>query len=422
MCSSGRLNRGEHVEHDDHDRGILPLVSRLQRFRAFMARMNPTADPLAAIRDGLFVERPGSVWSALQRRLEVDPVSTHLVLGGIGSGKTSEVLVSARRLLASLRPEGDHVGYCDVSKTFDLDGTPTQGALVALAGLDLIRTITKSKEERPQELERTLNEFRRFAHGYDFHEDYGDATHVTHYPGVVDAWRGADWQPEASEYVDHLRTILASVPGGGRHAVFFFDSLDRLPRPENFVIAVRNDIMALKRAGIGAIVVGPVRYVAGNDRGLTELFEHTHFQLSVDPRVDVGLGFLSDVLRRRAGEGDLLPEECLRPLALASGGVLRDLITLAKRAAEEAYVAGRDSVGPPDVAAARDAMGRGLAVGLDDEQLKALDKVHATEKFVVRGERELSLLETRRVLMYEGNRWAVHPALAPLLGLMSEGS
>lgn len=384
-----------------------------------MARMNPTADPLAAIRDGLFVERPGSVWSTLQRRLEVDPVSTHLVLGGIGSGKTSELLVSSRSLHKSLKPEGDHVGYSDVSKRFDLDGPPTPGVLVALAGLELIRVIATPTGERSAELIRATESLQRFANGYHF-EDYGDISY--YHPGVLSGASEDDRTPELAEQVDHLKTLLANNPGGGRHAVFFFDSLDRLPRPENFVTLVQNDIRALKQAGIGAVVVGPVRYVAGNDRGLTELFEHTHFQLSIDPREEAGLVFLCDILRRRAGAVDLLPEECLRPLASASGGVLRDLITLAKRAAEEAYVAGRDSVQLSDVAEARDAMGRGLAVGLDDEQVKALRKVHEAEKFVVRGERELSLLETRRVLLYSGNRWVVHPALAPLLGLIPEAA
>lgn len=193
-------------------------------------------------------------------------------------------------------------------------------------------------------------------------------------------------------------------------------------RPSRSCRLVQRDIAALKRTGIGVVVVGPVRYVAGNNRGITELFDHTHFQFAVDPQNDAGLAFLCDIMRRRAGVDALLPDECLHPLALASGGVLRDLITLAKRSAEEAYIAGRDRVELGDVAAARDAMGRGLAIGLDDEQLGVLRKVHASQKFVVRGERELSLIETRRVLMYEGNRWVVHPALAPLLGLMPEVS
>lgn len=399
-------------------------MTRLQRFRAFMARMNPTVDPLSAIREGFYVERPGgSVRSALKPRLEVDPVSTHLVLGGIGSGKTSELLVSARALRSSLQPEGDHVDYIDVSKDFDLDRRATAGVLVALAGLSLSGALADlaRKEDCPPDLEDALQDLRRHARGYSV----ARAPYQEHFPGVLDddyeAIQAND-APDLSELVEPLKILVSHLPGSGKHAIFFFDSLDRLPRPENFVTLVQHDMAILKRAGIGAVVVGPVRYVAGSDRGLTELFDHTQFQLSIDPHDPAGLNFLCEILRRRAGQDDLLPDECLQPLALASGGVLRDLITLAKRAVEEAYVAGRDRVQPSDVAVARDAMGRGLAIGLDDEQLSALRKVHASEKFVVRGERELSLLETRRVLMYEGSRRVVHPALAPLLGLMPEVS
>ena len=385
-----------------------------------MARMNPTGDPLSAIREGFYVERPGgSVRSTLKPRLEVDPVSTHLVLGGIGSGKTSELLVSARTLRSSLLPEGDHVDYIDVSKDFDLDRRASAGVLVALAGLSLSGAVVTAKENQPPDLKDAIREVRRHALGYSIDRDLFQE----HFPGVLNAdydATEANDAPDLSELVEPLKILLSHLPGSGKHAIFFFDSLDRLPRPENFVTLVQHDIAILKRAGIGAVVVGPVRYVAGNDRGLTELFDHTTFQLSIDPCDEAGLNFLCEILRRRTGQDDLLPEECLQPLAVASGGVLRDLITLAKRAVEEAYIAGRDRVELSDVAVARDAMGRGLAIGLDDEQLGALRKVHASERFVVRGERELSLLETRRVLMYEGSRRVVHPALSPLLGMMPE--
>lgn len=378
-----------------------------------MARMNPTADPAKAIAGGLFVERPGgSVWSELKSRLEVDPVSSHVVLGGIGSGKTSELIIIAEKLKASLQPEGDHVEYIDVSKQFSLDSRARSGVLVALAGLGLARS--QPKDERSPEFVKAVKSLYTFAYGYQSDDDFSHQ-----FPGVLDdTYRGND-PPNSLEHAGNLPALLKHRNGGGKHAVFLFDSLDRLPNPENFVTLVQHDIAALKRVGIGVVVVGPVRYVPGNDRGLVELFDHPHFQLSVDTQNESEFAFLCDVLRRRA-DPDVLPDMCLRPLVLASGGVLRDLITLAKRAAEEAYVGGRDSVQLQDVVTARDAMGRGLAIGLDDEQLVALRKVHASEKFIVRGERELSLLETRRVLMYEGNRWVVHPALAPLLGLMPE--
>ena len=128
------------------------------------------------------------------------------------------------------------------------------------------------------------------------------------------------------------------------------------------------------------------------------------------------------MLRCRAEASGLLPDECLPLLASASGGVLRDLIALASRSAEEAYAAGHPMITPQDVASASEAFGRSLALGLDDDQFKILTALAKSGSFVVRGERELSLLETRRVFLYPRNRWAVHPTLADLLETTPETS
>ena len=84
------------------------------------------------------------------------------------------------------------------------------------------------------------------------------------------------------------------------HTVFLFDSLDRLPSQERFREAVHDDLRVLKAAGIGVAIVGHVRFIPGSDRALTDLFEHTHFQLPEDPEQAAGLGFLRQVLRQRS--------------------------------------------------------------------------------------------------------------------------
>ena len=164
-----------------------------------------------------------------------------------------------------------------------------------------------------------------------------------------------------------------------------------------------------------------IRFLTGADRSITDLFDHDHFQLAQDPTHPDGASFLASVLRARA-EPALLPDECVHALARASGGVMRDLIALAKRAGEEAYAEGNESICAEDAARAIDAFGRSLAIGLDDEQLKKLRHLRGGGGFVLRGERDLALLETRRVLLYEQHRWVVHPALAPLLDAMPEAA
>ena len=89
---------------------------------------------------------------------------------------------------------------------------------------------------------------------------------------------------------------------------------------------------------------------------------------------------------------------------------------------QEAYVAGHERVEETDVARAVDGFGRALAVGLDDEQVRTLKQLRDKQAFVIRGERELSLLETGHVLIYGKGRFVVHPALLPLLDAIPEAA
>jgi hypothetical protein len=394
-------------------------MTRLQRFRAYMARMSPGGAPQAAIDKGLYVAPPGrSVATELAMRLELEPASTHLVLGGIGSGKTSELLQAAKQLASSAPDTGDHIEYFDVSRRHDLDARSLSGVLVALAGDSLRRRVPEPSHGSNESLAKAIRALREHADGYWADVELGpeDVFDVKILGTLV-----PPLTPALADLIPHLRTIQDVYPGKGRHAVCLFDSLDRLPDPLRFREAVEHDLRVLKAAGIGAVVVGPIRFMVGTDRALADLFDHTHFQMATDPEQPEGLTFLLTVLRRRA-EPDVLPDECLAPLARASGGVMRDLLALAKRAGEDAYAAGHDPITPENVARAIDAFGRSLAIGLDNEQVQQIRHLQQGGGFVIRGERELSLLETRRVLLYHGNRWAVHPALVPLLDAIPEAA
>ncbi|WP_437568070.1 hypothetical protein [Sorangium sp. So ce542] len=406
-------------------------MTRLERFRAYMARMNPIADPGTALRENLYVTPPGrSVADELATRIELEPASTHLVIGGIGSGKTSELLMARERLGRSLPEAGDHVEYIDVSRHHALDAADLSGVLVALAGQALVQKIGHRYRLKPKSpLFAAIDAVRHHADGtwipyedippgseYDDEPD-GEYLRV---PGVLVS-PDTPLPSGFEELSAHLRTIRTAYPGDGKHIVFLFDSLDRLPNAGLFREAVQHDLRALKAAGIGVAVVGPIRFMSGTDRAITELFDQTHFLVAHDPTKPDGLAFLIQVLRKRA-EPDMLPDACLEPLARASGGVMRDLIALAKRAGQEAYSVGHDRITPEGVARAIDAFGRSLAVGLDDEQVKMLQHIRRGKGFVIRGERELSLLETGRVVHHGESRFVVHPSLVPLLDAIPEAA
>jgi hypothetical protein len=393
-------------------------MTRIERFRAYMARMSPVADPEAAIREKLYVRPPGrSVAEELATRLELEPASTHLVLGGIGSGKTSELLVARERLERSLGEVGDHFEYIDVSRRLDLGAPTLYGVLAALAGQSLARRI-RVRPTSPRPLAGAVDAMRNTAPSFD-PDPEPDERPRRHHGALVARETTVPYLPRV--LAEQLRTLRAAYPGGGRHAIFLFDSLDRLPHPDNFRDVVQDDLRALKAAGIGVVVVGPLRFVAGTDRAIGDLFDQTHFVPAPDPVTQDGLAFLTSVLRARA-DPSALPDECLAPIARASGGVMRDLISLAKRVGHEAYAAGHGRISPDDVARAVDAFGRNLAVGLDDAQVKRLRHVQRGKGFVIRGEQELSLLETGRILLHGESRFAVHPALAPLLDTIPEAA
>ena len=67
--------------------------------------------------EGLYVEVPGSVSSRLAAELSLAPRSTHLLIGGVGSGKTTQLL-AAQRLVSQIHDV--RALYIDVSKRHDI--------------------------------------------------------------------------------------------------------------------------------------------------------------------------------------------------------------------------------------------------------------------------------------------------------------
>lgn len=201
------------------------------------------------------------------------------------------------------------------------------------------------------------------------------------------------------------------------HFVILLDSLDRVTNPKVFFDIIQQDVQAISQCGIGVILVGPLRMLYGEGRNFIDAFDHFYFHSAIDIEDDEnGLTFLVQVLRARAPE-KILPEGPAASIAELSGGVLRDLISIARSAGEEAYLAGADKIDISHVSLASEAFGRNLVLGIDRDGLKILQQVHKRGKFVPTSDKEMSLLATRRVLHYAPNRFRVHPTIVPLLRL-----
>lgn len=352
-----------------------------------MARLNPAASPMQAFVEGLVVPRPGrSTAEQIAARLELDPTSSHLVIGGIGSGKTTQLLIACGRLnqLADT-----HAEYIDVSEMHDMSRMDP-GTLIVVAGLAAGRMLEPT-DDRAAHV--AGEQFKRWAHGH------------------------AEWVQVDEDKAQKLSLIRSALRQRFPHMVLLLDSLDRLPDPALFAAVVEQDVRALRKAGIGVVLVGPLRSMFGPHRAVADHFQHFYAQPAVDVQEDeAGRAFLTGVLRKRA-PAELLPDPACERLAELSGGVLRDLISLARAAGEEAYMRGAEQVEDEHIEAAADAFGRQLIFGLNPAEIDILQRVRQSGTFVQTSDDDLALLVTRRVLEYQNGsaRFAVHPTLKPLL-------
>jgi len=397
-----------------------------------MRTLDPSGDPRKALDRGFGVDRPA--WATVEnvaRRIELEPSSSHLLVGGIGSGKTTELWRIHQRLGQLADETGDVTRYIDVAAETRLDEL-RPGALIALAGKRLgefeahVRRARGQAKATPR-VATAIESIRKLAHGYSWYEpcwdvdeepepDADEPVFVHRVEGVVSPPK--DPLPEsASTMVPHLRALKNAVTAPQGHCVILFDSLDRVVGPAHFEGIIRDDIRALALAEIGVVLVGPMRLQYTASASFRDLFQNTHAIVEIEP-VEGGLDFLIEVLSRRVS-AEVMPRETCEEIAIRSGGVLRDLIALAKNAAQEAYVAGSQTVGAEHVARAAEQFGRTRALGLDGEQVKVLEKIRDSGTLIIRGERELVLLETRRVIDYGSGRFVVHPTLVPLLELIT---
>jgi len=198
-----------------------------------------------------------------------------------------------------------------------------------------------------------------------------------------------------------------------------FDSLDRMTDLQAFTKIVEQDIAALRWANIGVVLIAPIRSLSGFGRLEVEHFDHVQYLSPIDVEHDEqGAAFLLEVLRRRA-EPEILTDAAAQRLVHLSGGVLRDLISLAKSAGQAAYRQGAEAIDAEHVGVAANSYGRSLLVGLKQEEIDTLRHLRATGEFVRVSESDLALMATRRVLEYHSSTspiaFAVHPTIAPLL-------
>jgi energy-coupling factor transporter ATP-binding protein EcfA2 len=382
-------------------------MTRRERFRQYMTRVAAAADPALALMQNLYVHPPNAISDVIVRNLEIEPTSRHLVVGSIGSGKTTQLLMANMEL----NDHHDlHAAYVDVSQKQDLVKL-TPGCLVALAGLALL-------EGQPLIDEDERRSFTKWANGYWLHPEEFDEPddRGVQVEGAVTPPQ-SEWHAISAMQVDRLAHFAEIERYAGRQFVVLFDSLDRTTNRSAFTQLIDQDVAALRRCHIGVVLIGPIRSLEGFGRLDVDRFDKLHVQGPVDVEQDPeGRDFLFRVLRARV-EASMLPDREALALVAASGGVLRDLISLSKAAGDEAYLSGSEAIEMSHVQAAADAFGRSLMIGLHKPEIDTLKHLRSSGGFVWTTDEDLALLATRRVLEYPHRTppFSVHPTIGPLL-------
>lgn len=371
-----------------------------------MASFNAT-DPVPAVAGGLYVPPPGvEVAARIAARAELEPDAAQVLIGGIGHGKTTQLL--RVRTLLGANPELV-VRYVEVGKRHHL-GELRVGVLSALAGLQLAAELSDRKDA---EIETAKESIRSHAIGWwgqdgdDFEPDDGTV------------WRPGVLVPPAEDALPfplemQVRALVTAL--APRRMIVLFDGLDRIAETAPLVEILRRDVAAMRREGIGTVIVGPERLLFGDARALLDRAESWHYLPAIDVASEAGVAFMASVLRARA-DAEILPDDVARRLVTLSGGIMRDLIVLARAAGDEAYMSGAEAITEAAVGAAADRMGRQRIFGLTREELEVLQRVRRSGEFVETSDRDVQLLVTGRVIQYARphSRYAVHPTLEPLL-------
>ncbi len=395
-----------------------------------MARLQAAGSPSDAIERGFYVARPGrSAVSVISGRLELVPTASFLLIGGIGSGKTTELLMTAKTLNDL---DDTRAFYIDVSAIHDIKNMPA-GTLTVVAGLELAKHISDFSDD--PEAEAARDELVKIARGYSIYVDGvdpnpGDGDSDPDYADMVFHVPGAIQRPETearrlSEDVSHRSQLVKKLcaplrrikPDIDSNIVLLFDSLDRKYELEDFKGIIHEDVEALQRIGIGVVLTAPLGMMHGEARIMVQQYfqDRTYLQTAVDIQDDPrALEFLTNIIHARAPH-EMIPEDACRALAKASGGVLRDMIALAHSALQEAYAHGGDRVEVKHVERVAKAFGRNLMTGVSEREHRSLSRVLYENRFLDSPFGDSFLLASQRIIVHstaDGEmKYSVHPTI-----------
>lgn len=389
------------------------MENRLDFFRQQMAAFDGSSDPNGAFEKGFYIEEPNqSATNQWFKRICLKPTSRNLIVGGIGAGKTTQLL-KIRQLL------GDTDVYChyiDVTR-YEHPDEIQEGILNAIFGLELLellRSVYYPQRVQHQQL------IRQYAYGsadvMNSISMYGkQAASVLQQHGVLSP---QSYHRSSDKIGSILHDLVIEFEKHSSKKLFFLvDGLDRVDNIEKFIRSVSS---IFDEVGVGYVIVGPIGILYSKFiDSIDSYFDYFEYRPAFDVKNDTqARDFFEEILRSRSTV-DFLSRITSTRLINASGGILRDLINLTQESIQEAYLSDSDSVQPSHVTQAVVSLGRSKILGLDDDEQSILVRLHEDSHslFIPTSPTEISLLASGRILEYRypERRFSTHPVLGRLL-------
>ena len=399
---------------------------RRQIYRPFLERLNPIALNRSVAQRNLLVVPPGSdprdpeqppIHEAFALAAELNRGTQMALVGGIGSGKTTELLLTMDRL----RRHDDAVNvFLEATEFTDFSET-NPGAMLAAIGLRLFARIEKLIKEPSEQTQLAGAKLHELALGTtkwyeeppEFDDgDYGIPVHV---PGLMKP-RFPELKERVAEVKDLLGTILLPYLERDSQITVIVDGLDRLIEPVRFREFAEQDLRAVRGMQVTVIVAAPLLLWYDNSRFLQDYFDVVRHipAAAIDPKES---GFLKAILKRR-GADELMSAASINDICRFSGGVLRDLLELAQSAGQYAYLYAEDRIGRQHVRAAVRQLGNRYLAGVGTKRRLLIRRLLRDKQFSPDNPDSKDLLVGRQVLEYSSkgrDHFLVHPALVEVL-------
>jgi ABC-type dipeptide/oligopeptide/nickel transport system ATPase component len=400
------------------------VFDRRQVYRPFLESLNSIA-PTGEIFDrGMIVPRDHDpsdlhqppIHEALAHSAELNRGTQMALVGGIGSGKTTEILLTQR----VLDRHADAVNiWVDMADYTDLNGL-NPGAILATIGLRLYAWLKKNRDNADivadpyHKLRKLAFPQRKWVHPDELEPDYDDEEgRWIETPGLMRT-KFPSLRQEVKEVKELALAIASPLLEEDAQITFLIDGLDRLINAERFREFAEQDLRALRGTKITVIVVAPLLLLYDKSRFVQDYFDVVKHIPAAGPK---DAAFLKEILERR-GALELMNRPELHSIVRFSGGVIRDLLTLASTAAAYAYRDDQDKIGPRHVRAAINQLGNRYLAGLGTPQRRRLRRLAEDNEFRVDDPVSLELLVNRQILEQSDRgreSFAVHPALARVL-------